>query len=413
MCGLAGYVRNPKLKDADNEIAKVIFEELLLRSETRGRHAAGVAISRADGSVLTFKLAMPASKVMKLEGWKETLDAAKEDTTIVQGHTRHATLNNAHVDSAAHPFTFGKVSGAHNGMITNWRELQRDLKPGRAWEVDSEAVFDLLDRHNDPQTALNQIDGWWALSWVRNGKLHLVKTDDSSLAAAYVPALSTLFWQSEKAVLVDVLKKSGYEFEAWELQANRLYTVSPNRMTVTSAEAKKRDVSFKSRSRKKFDTRSTSGKSFAPARAQNWHGKHFNDYGWQSRNVGRGGVSEQPQLALGLSAEERTIWAAVREMEQTIRDLGGMVTTLHAEVDFLRGVCDDAGLLDMPDPDAPPRDLCVDCGKPGADVEVDDGIVHRACMEATGRTSGSPYSESDSDDSTGSTSPTALATGAK
>lgn len=79
---------------------------------------------------------------------------------FVAGHTRHAT-HGALSDRNAHPFRYGRVIGAHNGIVHYPRE--------RGYQVDSQYLIDNLNRAykvgEGYQEALGAIGGYWGLSW--------------------------------------------------------------------------------------------------------------------------------------------------------------------------------------------------------------------------------------------------------
>jgi hypothetical protein len=96
---------------------------------------------------------------------------------FIAGHTRLGTRGAA-VRRNAHPFRYGRIVGAHNGMV----DAPRD------YEVDSMYLFDLLDRaDNDYNKALAEVTGYWGMSWYdgkdfylqcHDGELSMVHTED-------------------------------------------------------------------------------------------------------------------------------------------------------------------------------------------------------------------------------------------
>ena len=59
---------------------------------------------------------------------------------VVLGHTRHATQGHNTIDNA-HPFKYGNILGAHNGIIWNDTDLADKRKCKHRYVVDSEAIF--------------------------------------------------------------------------------------------------------------------------------------------------------------------------------------------------------------------------------------------------------------------------------
>lgn len=213
MCGLTGFARHPT-KGAPLATLVPILETMLITSQHRGEHATGLALG-AGKTALTWKKAVDASTALRSASWHTFIETAPATTSIAMGHVRHATEDNAHEDYAAHPFTFGKITGVHNGIIRNWKTLAtkygpRDPDsvafPGVApWTVDSEAAFDLIDRLG-AQAAVEQLGGYFSLAWMRSGGEHLFFARDTApLMTVYVPQWRTLFWASEASILLRAL----------------------------------------------------------------------------------------------------------------------------------------------------------------------------------------------------------------
>lgn len=230
MCGLAGYARHPDGKD--HELATLIGLDLLLAMQARGTHATGIGVFGKDEAFIC-KSAVDAKTALDSAPWKDALGKIGQDTTIVLGHTRHSTHpSNTKLDEAAHPFHIGKVVGAHNGMIGNWREVYNALgnKNGAPWIVDSQAAIGALDAIDDPVKALDQLDGYWALSWVKGDTLYFSRTPGygAPLAVCYVPEMLTLFWASNLNVVEAIVKKAGIkDYNAFDLGDRSIYKVDP------------------------------------------------------------------------------------------------------------------------------------------------------------------------------------------
>lgn len=192
MCGLCGIARHPKAEGLPQ--LKVALDVLLLAMERRGHHATGLAVVGGSDPFL-WKTATEASKVVKSEAWAGVQRRIRPNARVLLGHTRHATLNNAGLDEAAHPFKEGVIVGAHNGMIWNWQAVARKLKRPDLI-LDSQVVFAALQQARKPEDALDLLDGWWALTWTKNTDLHVTRTADVPLCMAYVPDWRALVWAS-------------------------------------------------------------------------------------------------------------------------------------------------------------------------------------------------------------------------
>jgi glucosamine 6-phosphate synthetase-like amidotransferase/phosphosugar isomerase protein len=261
MCGLAGLARHPEAGERDR--AAFIFEELVKLNEKRGRHATGIAVAHVD-KVHVGKWAVTASKVLESEPWAAMMGRAKR-ARIVIGHTRYATIANANDDDAAHPFAFGSTVGAHNGHVGNWRDLkvkfEKSTKQEDAgWISDSEGVVEMLSRVKKPDSVLDALDGWWALTWAKKGRLFLTRTSERPLSCAYVPFMRTLFWSSERTALVRVLEAAlphgTKDAEIYGLNEAVLYEFDPTKFNGRGTGRKQRVLQL--RGKKTTESRKTS-----------------------------------------------------------------------------------------------------------------------------------------------------------
>lgn len=217
MCGLTGLVLHPDTPAALRaDTLHPLFSMLLAATESRGHHATGIAAMTATGAGDTIKRAVPARRFVNATEVERWITGHMEvGTTMLMGHTRYATQPNAGVDACAHPFTFGAVTGAHNGIITNWHAIEGELRrrkyapARRGFTVDSEAAFALLDMHHaKPEKALNALQGYYALTWMRAGAFYVAR-NGAPLTVAYVRAWRTLVYNSERRVLAEALGAAG------------------------------------------------------------------------------------------------------------------------------------------------------------------------------------------------------------
>jgi predicted glutamine amidotransferase len=258
ICGLTGAARHPDAPNLDLTLAIVTL--LLKRTEHRGHHATGLAAINSSNPFI-FKKAVEASKLIASDPYRATIASVAPDTQVLLGHTRHATHANAHDDYAAHPFQIGSVIGAHNGIINNWREVEQKLRESRVkkfgpdglkdypvWVNDSQAAFGVLDAYKKPEDALDQLDGYMALTWVRGKSLFMCRTNSAPLSAAYVPMMRTMFWNSETDTLNRALLDSGLtkkDIELWVLRPNTLYRYQPTAFTANGTHVERRDLAFR------------------------------------------------------------------------------------------------------------------------------------------------------------------------
>lgn len=223
MCGLAGVMIGPDR--GDQEVARFLLKELLERIETRGHHATGVGVyAEGDKPGRIWKVAETASKVLKSKVFNDFVDGLPDTSRIFIGHTRYGTHGSNTKNENAHPFQKGRVIGAHNGVLYNYRQLARDYQMVVP-EVDSEIAFSLLDRFKDPTKILPDLEGSFALTWIKSGKLWTTKSDGAQLCFAYVPEFHMLVWASEMRQLCGAIEWVG-------IKQNEYQTFQPAMDTV-------------------------------------------------------------------------------------------------------------------------------------------------------------------------------------
>tara|TARA_R110000787_G_scaffold87489_3_gene186387 strand:+ start:14265 stop:15206 length:942 start_codon:yes stop_codon:yes gene_type:complete len=123
MCGLIGYNGKDGQK-ANPEILR----KLMKANDSRGGHSTGYF----DGTSMN-----------KVLGKSDTLPMPN-DTDMFIGHTRYATHGKKSVANQ-HPFQYGNVVGAHNGVVHNYREVGEKFGIEET-EVDSQMIFELLSK---------------------------------------------------------------------------------------------------------------------------------------------------------------------------------------------------------------------------------------------------------------------------
>jgi predicted glutamine amidotransferase len=424
MCGLAGFARAPGNGVVEQPL--LIAENLLLSVANRGHHATGFATVGGEKPFL-WKWAVPVTRALHSEPWKNQRKCVTEDTPYLLGHVRHATLNNAHVDQAAHPFRIGHVSGAHNGVIRNWKKLQSEVEGGEKWIVDSEAAFALLNKFEDPNEALDLLDGYWALTWTRDGALHMCRTNDAQLSAAYVPSIRALFWCSEREKLNRELRAmlpKDAEFSIWTLEANTIYRYRTELFTAEGANAEKIDAPFRARKNGKVDPRTQGIPD--DARPTEWldRGPTLGNTSGDGKGKRRptSVVSFEPKKSAppkrfdldqmqvkggtslaGMEQVVRQLAGRVEELlDQRERDgveidlLQGRVESLEAEIAFLYEVLNEEGILggrerddeddQLPFPALRSDARCKECGQGEEEGELLDlpkgEKIHASCISA-------------------------------
>ena len=135
MCGLFGFTSYGNTKSLSQ-----LTNELAFESAIRGTDACGIAY-RKGKRIRVDRYATAAYNVH----FKHP-----DDVRVLIGHTRHATQGEAKCRQNNHPF-FGKTGDtgfalAHNGIITNERELRKEHRlPHTDIETDSFVAVQLLE----------------------------------------------------------------------------------------------------------------------------------------------------------------------------------------------------------------------------------------------------------------------------
>jgi glucosamine 6-phosphate synthetase-like amidotransferase/phosphosugar isomerase protein len=138
MCQLAAYIgRRP--------VAPLLLDALEYQEPLYGGHATGIAAVNG-GKLNVVKGAGPVAHVMRTKQ-----GIAKVKGTCAIAHSRYS--DNArdnpdyNTDEMAHPFTSedGKLALMHNGGISNYRELWKELEKTHKFKSHSEKVDDITD----------------------------------------------------------------------------------------------------------------------------------------------------------------------------------------------------------------------------------------------------------------------------
>ncbi len=166
MCGIVGYIGNKQ--------AQPILFNCLARLEYRGYDSCGIAIAGKELKLYkdAFRVGVISEKIPSIDG------------TIGIGHTRWATCGRPSMENA-HPHTDckGDIAVVHNGIISNFKELQLQLiKEGHNFtsETDTEVIPHLIEKYyigsleEALQRALKDIEGSYAIEVIKAGEPNLL-----------------------------------------------------------------------------------------------------------------------------------------------------------------------------------------------------------------------------------------------
>jgi len=161
MCGIAGF----SISDQDHRHinCRKLAKALALQIERRGTDATGVAWSQQDDDnalgIWYMKDSIAASQFV------DSMDQMAKFTRSAIIHTRYATKGSPENNDNNHPILVGDTIGIHNGGIRNDDEIIEMVGTGRTGQVDTEAIFRLIDATNEPTDVLHELQGSAAIAW--------------------------------------------------------------------------------------------------------------------------------------------------------------------------------------------------------------------------------------------------------
>lgn len=194
MCGIAGF----SICDKDHRVidSRKLATALALQIQARGEDATGIAWSETDEhgiGVWYMKDAVPAEEFVR------SLDQIPKHTRTAIIHTRYATKGSPENNDNNHPILVGETIGIHNGQVRNDDQLIQMVGTGRTAQVDSEAIFRLIDAApstDDLLKDLSLINGTAAIAWLNTQEpttLHLCRICGSPLFVGTTPNGSMVF----------------------------------------------------------------------------------------------------------------------------------------------------------------------------------------------------------------------------
>jgi len=192
MCGIVGYIGEKQ--------AQTVVLNCLRKLEYRGYDSCGIAV--AGGALDVYKDAIRVEALGKA--------SPRFRGTVGIGHTRWATHGiPSQVNAHPHLDCTGNIAVVHNGIITNYQALRRQLtKEGHDFlsETDTEVLPHLIEKYYDGnlekavEAALRDIEGSYAIIVLKAGESKLVVArkdspliigvgDRESFIASDVPAV--------------------------------------------------------------------------------------------------------------------------------------------------------------------------------------------------------------------------------
>lgn len=221
MCGIFGAViaKESELR-APAQLERSV-ERLFRLSESRGKEAAGLAITN-DDALAVYKAAISAREMMKERGYKTFVrEAATGGSNGVAfiGHSRLVTDGVRDVNKNNQPVLSRGIVGIHNGIIVNHQKIwERHAELRREFEVDSEVIFALiraalergLGLPEATRTTFAELEGAASIAALfEDHNRLLLATNNGSLYYRHAPATGTFVFASERYILDQFASQHG------------------------------------------------------------------------------------------------------------------------------------------------------------------------------------------------------------
>jgi len=180
--------------------------------QLRGTHSVGVGIAGRGKATAVVKSCADPATFLGSKKAKNRIGGNIQHARALIGHNRYATQGAINAVNA-HPFEHGDIMGAHNGTL-----IYQDLLPdAHQFEVDSENIIHSINKIGIDET-VPLLDGAYALTyWNKEDEtLNIIRNNERPLHWAKTNDGATMFWASEKYMLLAALNRNYTVWESWE-----------------------------------------------------------------------------------------------------------------------------------------------------------------------------------------------------
>ena len=223
MCGVYGFIGKPT-----KETPRII-KHLGLLNESRGGDSTGLAVITRKNIVIDKKAINATAYFKGLNKHKVVAQYRNASFLTVLGHTRLATTGMVN-DKNAHPFMQDNIIFTHNGIISNFYELETEHKTD--FNVDSEIIGHLL-ANIDYKEAFKNLAGFFTVPYVDILQPDLLHVAVHNQVFSYAFKGDQVYYSSDIKHLKYALMGLGFQIcQGGDDVLYRFYMVN-NKMTVS------------------------------------------------------------------------------------------------------------------------------------------------------------------------------------
>lgn len=207
MCGIVGMAGN--LNTKHNQM----FRDMLIFDTVRGIDSTGIAFrSLAINETVEVVKSVGLPDALFYTDKKGLINAKLTLTRVgkmILGHNRAATVGKI-VDDTAHPFTFGTITGVHNGTLWSYDKLVNAEKH----ETDSQALIETISEKGIDEAWKSFRGAAAVVYWDEaNNNINLIRNSERPLYIAVSKNKDCLFWASEAWMIRIAASRHGIDLE--------------------------------------------------------------------------------------------------------------------------------------------------------------------------------------------------------